>query len=92
MMIDYLTLRRSLSSPASPFDEAGFLKAWAIMAAQRNCKLAGLWGRLKELDGKPRYLKHMPRTLRHLSTALTHEALTPLRDWCRRAGIDFPES
>ncbi|MNV21072.1 tRNA threonylcarbamoyladenosine biosynthesis protein TsaE [compost metagenome] len=88
MMIDYLTLRRSLGK----FDEASFLKSWAIMAAQRNCKLVGLWVRLKERDGVPHYLRHMPRTLRHLSTALTHEALTPLRDWCARAGIDFSES
>lgn len=88
MMIDYLTLRRSLGD----FDEASFLKSWAIMAAQRNCKLVGLWVRLKERDGVPHYLRHMPRTLRHLSTALAHEALAPLRDWCARAGIDFPES
>jgi tRNA threonylcarbamoyl adenosine modification protein YjeE len=88
MMIDYLTLRRSLGS----FDEASFLKSWAIMAAQRNCKLVGLWVRLKERDGVPHYLRHMPRTLRHLSTALAHEALAPLRDWCVRAGIDFSES
>lgn len=88
MMIDYLTLRRSLGD----FDEASFLKSWAIMAAQRNCKLGGLWVRLKERDGKPQYLQHMPRTLRHLSMALAHEALAPLRDWCARAGIDFSES
>ena len=92
MMIDYMTLRRSLSSPSAPFDEAGFLKAWAIMAAQRNCKLAGLWVRLKERDGKPIYMKHMPRTLRYLATALRHEALAPLRDWCGKAGIALPES
>jgi tRNA threonylcarbamoyl adenosine modification protein YjeE len=88
MMVDYVTLRRSLGD----FDAPVFLKAWAIMAAQRNCKLAGLWVRLKERDGKPQYLQHMPRTLRHLSAALAHDALAPLRDWCRRAGIELPES
>ncbi|TWF46647.1 tRNA (adenosine(37)-N6)-threonylcarbamoyltransferase complex ATPase subunit type 1 TsaE [Neorhizobium alkalisoli] len=88
MMVDYVALRRSLGS----FDEAGFQKAWAIMAAQRNCKLAGLWVRLKQRDGKPGYMKHMPRTLRYLSTALRHEALTPLREWCHGAGIELPES
>lgn len=87
-MTDYLALRHAQGH----FDEAAFLKAWAIMAAQRNCKLAGLWVRLKERDGKPQYMKHMPRTLRHLSTALAHEALAPLRDWCGRAGIELPES
>jgi tRNA threonylcarbamoyl adenosine modification protein YjeE len=92
MMVDYLTLRRSLSSPSAPFDEHAFLKAWAIMAAQRNCKLAGLWVRLKERDGKPGYIKHMPRTLRHLSAALAHDALKPLRNWCQQAGIALPET
>jgi aminoglycoside/choline kinase family phosphotransferase len=88
LMIDYITLRKSLG----PFDEQAFLKAWAIMAAQRNCKLAGLWVRLKQRDGKPGYLKHMPRTLRHLSTALAHEVLVPLREWVHKAGIELPES
>jgi N-acetylmuramate 1-kinase len=88
MMIDYVTLRRSLGS----FNEQAFMKSWAIMAAQRNCKIAGLWVRLKERDGKPQYMKHMPRTLQHLSTALAHEALAPLRDWLERAGMEFPES
>ncbi|MFB9953325.1 tRNA (adenosine(37)-N6)-threonylcarbamoyltransferase complex ATPase subunit type 1 TsaE [Rhizobium puerariae] len=87
LMVDYVTLRRSLG----PFDEQAFQKAWAIMAAQRNCKLAGLWVRLLQRDGKPGYLKHMPRTLRYLSTALRHEVLSPLRDWCRRAGIEITE-
>jgi tRNA threonylcarbamoyl adenosine modification protein YjeE len=88
LMLDYVTLRRALGA----FDEPTFLKAWAIMAAQRNCKLAGLWVRLLQRDGKPGYLKHMPRTLRYLATALSHDVLSPLRDWCRRAGIELPES
>ena len=88
MMIDYMTLRRSLGT----FDEVTFMKAWSIMAAQRNCKLAGLWVRLLQRDGKPGYLKHMPRTLRYLATALQHQTLAPLRDWCRRAGIELPET
>lgn len=88
MMVDYVTLRRSLGS----FDEPAFLKAWAIMAAQRNCKLAGLWVRLMQRDGKPGYMKHMPRTLGYLATALSHETLTPLREWCKKVGIELPES
>ena len=88
MMVDYVALRRSLGS----FDEPTFLKAWAIMAAQRNCKLAGLWVRLMQRDGKPGYMKHMPRTLGYLATALKHETLTPLREWCKKVGIELPES
>ncbi|ANM14995.1 aminoglycoside phosphotransferase protein [Rhizobium sp. N541] len=88
LMDDYLALRRAQGG----FDEAGFMKAWAIMSAQRNCKLAGLWVRLLQRDGKPGYLKHMPRTLAYLQVAFEHEALAPLRDWCTRAGIGQSES
>ncbi|NEJ74327.1 tRNA (adenosine(37)-N6)-threonylcarbamoyltransferase complex ATPase subunit type 1 TsaE [Rhizobium phaseoli] len=88
LMDDYLSLRRAQGG----FDEAGFMKAWAIMSAQRNCKLAGLWVRLLQRDGKPGYLKHMLRTLTYLQVALEHESLAPLRDWCARAGIGQSES
>ncbi|MBB3611491.1 tRNA (adenosine(37)-N6)-threonylcarbamoyltransferase complex ATPase subunit type 1 TsaE [Rhizobium sp. BK602] len=83
LMVDYLALRQAQGN----FDEAGFLKSWAIMSAQRNCKLAGLWVRLLQRDGKPGYLKHMPRTLAYLAIAFEHEALASLREWCARAGI-----
>ncbi len=83
LMADYLALRRAQAG----FDEPTFLKSWAIMSAQRNCKLAGLWVRLLQRDGKPGYLKHMPRTLAYLAIAFEHEALAPLREWCEKAGI-----
>ncbi|NKJ35731.1 tRNA (adenosine(37)-N6)-threonylcarbamoyltransferase complex ATPase subunit type 1 TsaE [Rhizobium sp. SG570] len=83
LISDYLALRHAEGG----FDEAKFLKSWAIMSAQRNCKLAGLWVRLLQRDGKPGYLKHMPRTLAYLAIAFEHEALAPLREWCEKAGI-----
>ncbi|MQB11209.1 tRNA (adenosine(37)-N6)-threonylcarbamoyltransferase complex ATPase subunit type 1 TsaE [Agrobacterium sp. ICMP 6402] len=81
----YLECRRVKSS----FDETAFLKAFAIMSAQRNCKLAGIWVRLLERDKKPDYMKHMPRTFRYLAAALSHPELAPLRDWCVRMGMEF---
>ncbi|KAA1175522.1 tRNA (adenosine(37)-N6)-threonylcarbamoyltransferase complex ATPase subunit type 1 TsaE [Rhizobium tropici] len=83
LLADYLALRHAQGG----FDEAKFLRSWAIMSAQRNCKLAGLWVRLLQRDGKPGYLKHMPRTLAYLAIAFEHEALAPLREWCEKAGI-----
>ncbi|MDK1376046.1 tRNA (adenosine(37)-N6)-threonylcarbamoyltransferase complex ATPase subunit type 1 TsaE [Sinorhizobium sp. 6-70] len=84
----YLAERKA----AGPFDEATFLRDWHLMSAQRNCKLAGIWVRLMQRDGKPGYMKHMPRTFAYLSRALGHEVLTPLRDWCIKAGILASES
>ncbi len=88
LMRDYLALRRQDPS----FDEAKFLKTWAIMAAQRACKLGGLWVRLMQRDGKPAYMKHMPRTLAYLDAAFEHDVLAPLRKWCAKAGIASSES
>ncbi|MFB2553004.1 tRNA (adenosine(37)-N6)-threonylcarbamoyltransferase complex ATPase subunit type 1 TsaE [Ensifer soli] len=79
----YIAARRE----NGPFDEAAFRRDWHLMAAQRNCKLAGIWVRLKERDGKSAYLRHLPRTLAYLKTALSHETLAPLRDWCAKAEI-----
>ena len=89
LMRAYLDDRRA---QAPGFDAESFAAAYAIMGAQRNCKLAGLWVRLMQRDKKPGYMKHMPRTLTYLRTALAHPALTPLRDWCAEAGIGNLES
>jgi N-acetylmuramate 1-kinase len=83
MLAHYCDLRRQ----SGPFDDDSFRAAFAIMSAQRACKLNGLWVRLMQRDQKPHYMKHMPRTLWHLQVAFEHEALRPLRDWCIKAGI-----
>lgn len=88
LMADYLSAR----AKKPDFNEAAFVKSWAIMSAQRACKLNGLWVRLKERDGKPGYMRHLPRTLWHLSVAFEHPVLAPLRNWCIEAGIELPES
>lgn len=88
MLERYLVLR----ARSENFDRDAFLEAWHIMAAQRNCKLVGIWVRLMQRDGKPGYMKHMPRTLENLRIALGHPSLAPLRDWCRKAGILSDES
>ncbi len=85
LMEHYLDIRRKNPD----FDEKAFLKAFAIMAAQRNCKLVGIWVRLMTRDGKPHYMKHMPRTFSYLRSALEHPDLGPLRDWFERAGVDL---
>lgn len=85
MMMRYLDIRRSNPN----FDEKTFLKAFAIMSAQRNCKLVGIWVRLMKRDGKPGYMKHMPRTFTYLRDALAHPELEPLADWFVQAGIDL---
>lgn len=77
---------------AGDFDRQSFFKSYAIMTAQRSCRLNGLWVRLWQRDHMQSYMKHMPRTLWHLGMAFEHPITAPLREWCNKAGITTAES
>jgi aminoglycoside/choline kinase family phosphotransferase len=72
---------------AGGFDRAGFERAYAITAAQRNSKILGIFVRLNDRDGKPQYLKHLPRIRDYVGSAMRHPALAGLRDLYRRLGV-----
>jgi N-acetylmuramate 1-kinase len=72
---------------AGAFDEEAFVETYAIMAAQRNSKILGIFVRLEKRDGKPYYLKHLPRIRNYLRRALAHPALTDLRDFYIAHGL-----
>jgi aminoglycoside/choline kinase family phosphotransferase len=65
-------------------DRARFARSAAILAAQRNCKILGIFTRLARRDGKPHYLVHIPRVWRLLSEDLGHPALAPVARWLDR--------
>jgi hypothetical protein len=58
-----------------------FTAASAVLAAQRNAKIIGIFTRLLKRDSKPVYLRHIPRVWRLLEGDLTHPALKPLKAW-----------
>ncbi len=62
-------------------DRTDFLAAAAMLSAQRNCKIIGIFTRLMARDGKPFYLQHIPRVWRLLEADLAHPALAPVRAW-----------
>ncbi|MBN9065065.1 MAG: phosphotransferase, partial [Rhizobiales bacterium] len=66
---------------AGAFDRAAFEEAYAIMAAQRNSKILGIFVRLNNRDGKPQYMRHLPRIRDYMARALRHEALAPVREF-----------
>jgi aminoglycoside/choline kinase family phosphotransferase len=66
------------------FDEEAYRAEAAIMSAQRNAKIAGIFARLCNRDGKPRYLSYLPRVWRYLDRDLEHPALKPLQAWYDR--------
>jgi hypothetical protein len=63
------------------FDAAGFAATYAIMSAQRNTRLLGVFSRLNRRDGKPHYLRHQPRIFTYLSRSLAHPAMASARAW-----------
>ena len=62
-------------------DRAQFETDYALLAAQRNTKILGIFARLIERDGKPRYAAFMPRVRNHLARDLAREPLAPVRAW-----------
>ncbi len=65
-------------------DAAAFNTSYAILGAQRHCKVIGIFTRLAYRDGKDGYLGHIPRVWRLLENSCRHPALAPLREWLDR--------
>ncbi|MCI0598079.1 MAG: tRNA (adenosine(37)-N6)-threonylcarbamoyltransferase complex ATPase subunit type 1 TsaE [Beijerinckiaceae bacterium] len=74
----YARLRREVESD---FDVAGFVRAYAILGAQRATKILGIFARLDERDSKPQYLANLPRVEKYLAKDLCHPALAGLKHW-----------
>jgi N-acetylmuramate 1-kinase len=66
------------------YDRSAFLGTAAVFAAQRNCKVIGIFTRLWRRDGKPGYLIHIPRLWRLVERELRQPSLAPIRQWLDR--------
>lgn len=60
-------------------DRESFFAEYAILAAQRNAKILGVFARLAERDGKRRYLDLLPRVEAHFRRDLARPAAAPLK-------------
>jgi len=78
LLTRYIRARRASDDT---FDPAEFAEIYAIMSAQRNTKLLGIFARLNRRDGKPQYLRHLPRIWTYLTRSLAHPALSGIREW-----------
>ncbi len=74
----YARLRR-VADPV--FDMGGFARAYAVLGAQRNTKILGIFARLDRRDGKPQYLRHLSRIESYLRRDLAHPVLSDLKVW-----------
>lgn len=58
-----------------------FLADYALLGAQRNAKIVGIFTRLAKRDGKPRYLEMVPRVWAAMERDLVHPSLAPVATW-----------
>lgn len=65
------------------FDEASFRRDYAILGAQRNAKILGIFARLINRDKKPRYAEFFPRVESHFRRDLAHPELAPVAAFFR---------
>ena len=72
-------LKRYLA--ASKTDATRFLTAYAVLGAQRNSKIIGIFARLAARDGKQHYLSYLPRVWSHMQQDLKHPAMVSLKNW-----------
>ncbi|MDH7797378.1 MULTISPECIES: tRNA (adenosine(37)-N6)-threonylcarbamoyltransferase complex ATPase subunit type 1 TsaE [unclassified Beijerinckia] len=72
---------RARKEADTAFDMSSFVRAYAIMGAQRATKILGIFARLDRRDGKSQYLAHIPRIEHYLSKGLKHPALADLKSW-----------
>jgi aminoglycoside/choline kinase family phosphotransferase len=83
-----LALREAMTArylAARPEIDGGDLRrSAAILAAQRNAKIIGIFTRLARRDGKPQYLGHIPRVWRLLEGDLQEPALRGIARWLDR--------
>lgn len=58
-----------------------FMRAYHVLGAQRNAKIIGIFTRLWQRDGKPRYPSLCPRVWTYLERDLAQPALAPVAAW-----------
>lgn len=61
------------------FNKTRLRSDYAILGAQRNAKILGIFARLVHRDNKPRYLDFMSRVENHFRNNLRHPALAPVK-------------
>lgn len=66
------------------FNRANFKTEYAILGAQRNAKILGIFARLVQRDGKKRYAELLPRVEAHFRNNLRHPKLHTVQRFFRK--------
>jgi aminoglycoside/choline kinase family phosphotransferase len=78
---DLVSLLQDARRDVSPELEADFDAHYALLGAQRNTKIIGIFTRLWKRDGKERYLSFLPRMWGLLERDLAHPDLATVKNW-----------
>ncbi|WP_037314782.1 aminoglycoside phosphotransferase family protein [Ruegeria halocynthiae] len=70
---------------ATGVNDHDFRTAYAVLGAQRNLRILGIFARLATEYGKPQYVDLIPATWAHLMRDLDHPALVTVADLLRTA-------
>ena len=62
-------------------NEKDFMRWYAVLGAQRHCKVLGIFTRLSRRDNKHHYLAHLTRVETLLKSHLNNDDLAPLKSW-----------
>ena len=62
-------------------NDSAFQTAYAVMGAQRNAKILGIFVRLAKRDGKPHYRRLIPRVQALFLNDIKGKVFAPLRAW-----------
>lgn len=81
-VVDAMRARYLAAFPA--LDRDAFDAAFALLGAQRNAKIIGIFTRLSRRDGKHGYLRLIPHVWRLLEGDLEHPLLADLKAWFDR--------
>ncbi len=65
---------------ATETDDHAFRTAYAVLGAQRNLRILGVFARLATDYGKPHYVDMIPAVWAHLKRDLDHPALAPVAE------------
>lgn len=75
---DQMLARYLASAPPHLGTRDEILRRYHLLGAQRHTRIAGLFLRLNQRDGKPGYLRFLPRVLGQMQTALDNAGLTEI--------------
>lgn len=64
-----------------------FQEAYAILSAQRNLRIIGLFHKLGCLEKKEKYAAFIPRVVGYLNKTLTHPRLIDLAEWVQKYNV-----